>query len=80
MAVKAYKAIDASGLSRVDFFLKEDGSCSSTKSIRCPDSQTFPDFQKCGKRREFLLQRSSIKLIQFAIERHHERARNETSI
>jgi D-alanine-D-alanine ligase len=38
MAVAAFKAIDGSGLARVDFFLRNDTGrvCCSTRSTRCP--------------------------------------------
>ena len=38
-AVRIFKAVDGYGLSRVDFFVKEDGRWSSMRSIPCPASR-----------------------------------------
>ena len=80
MAVKAYKAIDASGLSRVDFFLKKDGELLVNEINTLPGLTDVSGFPKMWKASGVPFQKVIDRLIQFAIERHRERARNETSI
>ena len=49
MAVKAYKAIDASGLSRVDFFLKKDGELLVNEINTLPGLTDVSGFPKMWK-------------------------------
>ena len=80
MAVLAYKAIDASGLSRVDFFLKNDGELLVNEINTLPGLTDVSGFPKMWEATGIPFARVIDQLIQFAIERHSERARNETSI
>ncbi|PYS61109.1 MAG: D-alanine--D-alanine ligase A [Acidobacteria bacterium] len=80
MAVKAYQAIDASGLSRVDFFLKLDGSLMVNEVNTLPGLTDVSGFPKMWEASGIPFPRIIDQLIEFAIERHRERARNETSI
>ena len=80
MAVKAYQAIDASGLSRVDFFLKPDGSLMVNEINTLPGLTDVSGFPKMWEASGISFPRVIDQLIKFAIERHGERARNETSI
>jgi len=80
MAVKAYQAIDASGLSRVDFFLKLDGSLMVNEVNTLPGLTDVSGFPKMWEASGIPFPRVIDQLIEFAIERHRERARNETSI
>jgi len=80
MAVRAYKAIDASGLSRVDFFLKKDGSLLVNEVNTLPGLTDVSGFPKMWEATGVPFPRVIDQLIGFAIERHRERARNETSI
>ena len=80
MAVKAYKAIDASGLSRVDFFLKKDGELLVNEINTLPGLTDVSGFPKMWKASGVPFTKVIDKLIEFALERHRERARNETSI
>jgi len=80
MAAKAYKAIDASGLSRVDFFLKKDGELLVNEINTLPGLTDVSGFPKMWEATGIPFTRVIDQLIQSAVERHRERARNETSI
>jgi D-alanine-D-alanine ligase len=80
MAAKAYKSIDASGLSRVDFFLKENGELLLNEINTLPGLTDVSGFPKMWEASGVPFTRIIDRLIGFAIERHRERARNETSI
>ena len=80
MAVKAYQAIDGAGLSRVDFFLQGDGDLLVNEINTLPGLTDVSGFPKMWKASGIPFPRIIDQLIEFAIERHHERARNETSI
>jgi D-alanine-D-alanine ligase len=80
MAVTAYKAIDASGLSRVDFFLKKDGELLVNEINTLPGLTDVSGFPKMWEATGIPFARVIDQLIELAIDRHHERARNETSI
>ena len=80
MAVKAYQAIDGAGLSRVDFFLQRDGDLLVNEINTLPGLTDVSGFPKMWKASGIPFPRVIDQLIKFAIERHRERARNETSI
>lgn len=80
MAATAYKAIDASGLSRVDFFLKKDGELIVNEINTLPGLTDVSGFPKMWEATGIPFSRVIDQLIEMAIERHGERARNETSI
>ncbi len=80
MAVTAYKAIDASGLSRVDFFLKKDGQLLINEINTLPGLTDVSGFPKMWEATGIPFPRVIDLLIDLAIERHRQRARNETSI
>jgi D-alanine-D-alanine ligase len=80
MAVKAYQAIDGSGLSRVDFFLQPDGDLLVNEINTLPGLTDVSGFPKMWEASGISFPRVIDQLIEFAIERHHQRARNETSI
>jgi D-alanine-D-alanine ligase len=80
MAVKAYQAIDASGLSRVDFFLKEDGELLVNEINTLPGLTDVSGFPKMWEASGIPFPQVIDQLIELAIERHRERARNVTSI
>ncbi len=80
MAARAYKAIDASGLSRVDFFLKPDGELLVNEINTLPGLTDVSGFPKMWAATGIPFTRVIDQLIELAIERHGERARNETSI
>ena len=80
MAVSAYQAIDAAGLSRVDFFLRPDGGVLLNEINTLPGLTDVSGFPKMWQASGIPFPRVLDQLIEFAIERHRERARNETSI
>jgi len=80
MAAIAYKAIDASGLSRVDFFLKKSGELLVNEINTLPGLTDVSGFPKMWEATGIRFSTVIDQLIEMAIERHGERARNETSI
>lgn len=80
MAAKAYKAIDAAGLSRVDFFLKKDGELLVNEINTLPGLTDVSGFPKMWEATGVSFPRVIDQLIELAIERHRERGRNETSL
>ena len=80
MAVEAYRAIDASGLSRVDFFLKPEGQLLVNEINTLPGLTDVSGFPKMWEASGVPFSQIIDQLIELAIERHRERARNETSI
>jgi D-alanine-D-alanine ligase len=81
MATRAFQAVDGSGLARVDFFLRRD-----TKELLINELNTMPGltdasgFPKMWEASGLPLPRVIDRLIQLALQRHSEKARNETSI
>lgn len=79
MAVAAFKAIDASGLARVDFFLRHDNGALVVNEINTmpglTDASGFPKMWE-GTGRTF--PEIIDELIELAIDRHSDRARNQT--
>ncbi|PYS21019.1 MAG: D-alanine--D-alanine ligase A [Acidobacteria bacterium] len=80
MAATAYKAIDASGLSRVDFFLKKNGELLVNEINTLPGLTDVSGFPKMWEATSVPFPRVIDQLIELAIERHRERGLNETSI
>lgn len=80
MAVRAFQAIDGSGLSRVDFFLQRDGELLVNEINTLPGLTDVSGFPKMWEASGNPFPRVIDQLIEFAMERHRERARNETSI
>jgi D-alanine-D-alanine ligase len=80
MAVEAYQAIDASGLSRVDFFLKPEGQLLINEINTLPGLTDVSGFPKMWAASGVPFSQIIDRLIELAIERHRERARNETTI
>jgi len=80
MAVTAFKAIDGSGLARVDFFLRNDNGALLVNEINTlpglTDASGFPKmWAGTGKPFTTVID----ELITIAIERHRDRSRNRTS-
>jgi D-alanine-D-alanine ligase len=80
MAIQAFQSIDGSGLSRVDFFLRPDGSLLLNEINTLPGLTDVSGFPKMWAASGLPFPRVIDQLIDLAIERHRERARNETSI
>ena len=80
MAVDAFKAIDGSGLARVDFFLRNDNGALLLNEINTmpglTDASGFPKmWAGTGKTFPQVID----ELIQLALERHEDKKRNKTS-
>lgn len=81
MAIDAYKAVDASGFARVDFFLRNDTGTLLINEINTipglTDASGFPKMW-AGTGKEF----SEVLdlLVEFALERHKDKARNRTNL
>jgi len=81
LAVRAFQAIDGSGLSRVDFFLRRDNNELILNEINTmPGLTDVSGFPKMWAATGVPFPKIIDRLIELAIERHRERARNETSI
>jgi D-alanine-D-alanine ligase len=80
LAVKAFIAIDGSGLARVDFFLRRDNGMLLVNEINTmpglTDASGFPKMW-AGSGKPFTAVID--ELIDLAFERHRDRARNKTS-
>ena len=79
MAITAFKAIDGSGLARVDFFLRHDTGALLVNEINTmpglTDASGFPKMW-AGTGRSF--PEVIDQLIDLAIERHQDKLRNKT--
>ncbi len=81
MAVRAFKAIDGAGFARVDFFLRNDTGALLVNEINTipglTDASGFPKMW-AGSGKDF----SEILdlLVEYALERFNDKARNKTSI
>ena len=81
LAVSAYRALDCAGLARVDFFLRRD-----TRELLVNELNTIPGltdvsgFPKMWEATGVSFPRVLDRLIELALDRHREKARNETSI
>jgi D-alanine-D-alanine ligase len=80
MTITAFKAVDGSGLARVDFFMrKDDGALLINEINTMPgltDASGFPKmWEATGKSFPQVID----TLIELAIERHTDKARNKTS-
>lgn len=80
MAIRAFKAIDGSGLARVDFFLRTDNGLLLVNEINTmpglTDASGYPKMW-AGSGKPF--SKVIDELIQLAIERHADKQRNKTS-
>jgi D-alanine-D-alanine ligase len=81
LATRAFQALDCAGLSRVDFFLRRD-----THELLVNELNTIPGltdvsgYPKMWEASGLPFPRVLDRLIELALERHREKARNETSI
>ncbi len=81
MAVTAFKAIDGSGLARVDFFLRNDNGALLVNEINTmPGLTDASGFPKMWAGSGVSFSQVIEDLIGLAIERHADRSRNKTSI
>jgi len=81
LAVRAFQSLDCSGLARVDFFLRRD-----TRELLVNELNTIPGltdvsgFPKMWEASGVPFPRVLDRLIELALDRHREKARNETSL
>jgi D-alanine-D-alanine ligase len=81
MAVEAFKAIDGTGLSRVDFFLRRDtGELLINELNTSPGLTEVSGYPKLWAGSGLPFKQVIDRLIQLALERHKDKARNETSL
>lgn len=81
LAVRAFQAIDGSGLARVDFFLRRDtGELLVNELNTIPGLTDVSGFPKMWEASGVPFSKVIDRLIQLAIEQHQEKSRNETSI
>ena len=80
MAIRAFKAIDGSGLARVDFFLRTDNGALLVNEINTlpglTDASGYPQMW-AGSGKSFAVVID--ELVSLAMERHSDRKRNKTS-
>lgn len=81
MAILAFQGIDGSGLSRVDFFLgRDNGELLVNEINTMPGLTDVSGFPKMWEASGVSFPQVIDQLIELAMERQRERARNETSI
>ena len=80
MAVQSFKAIDGSGLARVDFFLRNDTGALLVNEINTlPGLTDASGFPKMWAGTNLKFSQIIELLIEFAIERHKDKSRTKTS-
>lgn len=81
MACTAFKAIDGSGLARVDFFLRRDtGELLINEINTLPGLTEVSGFPKMWTASGKLFAQIIDQLVQLAVERHEDKSRNQTSL
>lgn len=81
MAVKAFQAIDGAGLSRVDFFLTRSSNKALINEINTmPGLTDVSGFPKMWEASGIPFPQVLERLIELAMERHRDRARNSTGL
>jgi D-alanine-D-alanine ligase len=81
MSVEAFRAIDGTGLARVDFFLRRDtGELLVNELNTNPGLTDVSGYPKLWAASGLPFKQVIDRLIQLAIERHTDKARNETSL
>jgi len=78
-AITAFRAIDASGLARVDFFLRKDTGALLVNEINTmPGLTDASGFPKMWAGTGVGFQKVIDDLVNLALERHSDKARNQT--
>ena len=81
LAKTAFKAVDGAGLARVDFFiLRESGELLINEINTMPGLTDVSGWPKMWAASGYPLGRALDKLIELALERHAEKARNEVGL
>jgi len=80
LAIKAFKAVDGSGLARVDFFLRYDnGSLLVNEINTMPGLTDASGFPKMWEGTGMSFAAVIDELVRLAVERHQDKKRNKTS-
>ncbi|HBV96783.1 MAG: D-alanine--D-alanine ligase [Peptococcaceae bacterium BICA1-7] len=80
LAVQVFKALECSGLSRVDFFLlKKDGSVMVNEINTLPGFTDLSMYPKLWEATGIPYSQLLDRLIELALERHREKSRNKTT-
>jgi D-alanine-D-alanine ligase len=80
MAVRAFKAVDGSGLARVDFFLRKDnGELLLNEINTMPGLTDASGFPKMWAGTGVPFSEVVDRLVEYAFERHRDKSRNKTS-
>lgn len=81
MAIRAFKAVDGSGLARVDFFLLRDTSELLVNELNTmPGLTDVSGYPKMWEGSGMPFQDVIDRLIVLALERHHDKLRNQTNL
>ncbi len=81
LSERAFKALDCAGLARVDFFLRRDSSELIVNELNTmPGLTDVSGFPQMWEASGLTFQQAVGRLIELALERHAEKARNQTSI
>ena len=81
MALQAFKAIDGAGFARVDFFLRRDNGALLINEVNtCPGLTDVSGFPKMWAASGLPFPQVIDRLLELALERHQDKARNETSL
>jgi D-alanine-D-alanine ligase len=81
MSIEAFKAIDGSGLARVDFFLRRDTNALLVNELNTNPGLTYVSgYPKMWAASGMPFTQVIDRLIQLALERHKDKSRNETSL
>ncbi|MFH0823410.1 MAG: D-alanine--D-alanine ligase family protein [Pseudomonadota bacterium] len=78
VAVKAFKAVDGSGIARVDMFLTPEGRCVVNEINTLPGFTSISMYPKLWDATGVPYGRLIDKLVQLAMERHEDKQRNIT--
>lgn len=81
LAVETFKALDCSGLSRVDFFLRRDTKELLVNELNtCPGLTEVSGYPKMWEATGRSFAQIIDRLVELAFERHRDKSRNATSI
>lgn len=81
MATRAFKSVDGSGLARVDFFLRRDNNELLINELNTmPGLTDVSGYPKMWSGSGISFPTVIDKLIKLAIERHHDKQRNQTNL
>ncbi len=81
MARTAFKAVDGAGFARVDFFLRRDnGELLINEINTCPGLTDVSGFPKMWAASGLPFTQTIDRLLALALERHQDKARNQTSL